>query len=113
VENETADLYRYWDTTRFAEYLYGCVAETIRRDLRDEIGFLLVFDRALTQVRNTVDMPDRRASVLVKLIMQNRGVLSKTKREKEFPELTDDESRAIETGMRPGNRVATALSILY
>ena len=72
-----------------------------------------MFDRALTQVRNTVDMPDRRASVLVKLIMQNRGVLSKTKREKEFPELTDDESRAIETGMRPGNRVATALSILY
>jgi len=40
-------------------------------------------------------MPDRPASVLVKLIMQNRGVLSKTKREKEFPELTDDESRAI------------------
>ncbi len=99
VENETADLYRYWDATRFAEYLYGCVAETIRRDLRDEIGFLSIFDRALTQVLNIVDMPDRRASLLVKLIMQNRGTLSKTKREKEFPELTDDEIKAIETEM--------------
>jgi len=96
VENETSDLYRYWDATRFAEYLYSCVAETIRRDLREELGFLSVFDQALTQVMNIVDMPDRRASLLVRLIMQSHGVLSKTKRQKEFPELTDDEVVSIE-----------------
>ena len=47
VENETSNLYRYWDATKFAEYLYGSVAETIRRDLREELGFLAVFDQAL------------------------------------------------------------------
>ncbi len=100
VENETADLYRFWDATRFAEYLYGCVAETIRCDLREEIRFLAVFDRALTQVMNIVDMPNRRASLLVRLILQNRGLLSKNKREKEFLELTDDEIKSIEMAIR-------------
>lgn len=100
VENETADLYRYWDATRFAEYLYGCVAETIRRDLREEISFLSVFDQALNEVMNIVDLPDRRASLLVRLILQNRGTLSKNKRESEFPELTDDEIASIEKSVR-------------
>lgn len=100
VENETADLYRYWDATRFAEYLYGCVSETIRRDLRDELGFLAVFDQALAAVMNIVDMPDRRASLLIRFILQNRGTLSKNKREKEFPELTDEEVQSIESAIR-------------
>lgn len=96
VENETAHLYRYWDATAFAEYLYGCVSETIRRDLREELGFLAVFDRALEAVMEVVDMPDRRASLLIRIILQNRGRLSKNKREREFPELTDGEIQAIE-----------------
>lgn len=96
VENETGDLYRYWDATRFAEFLYACVGETLRRDLREELGFLKIFDRALQAVMNVVDMPDRRASLLVRLIMQNRGMLSKNKREKEFPELTGAEIARIE-----------------
>jgi hypothetical protein len=100
VENETSHLYRYWDATRFVEYLYGCVAETIQRDLREELGFLTVFDKALTQVMNIVDMPDRRASLLVRLILQNRGTLSKNRREREFPELTDDEVTSIEKAVR-------------
>ncbi len=100
VENETSNLYRYWDATRFAEYLYGCVAETIRRDLREELDFLAVFDRALAEVMNIVDMPDRRASLLIRFILQNRGTLSKNKREKEFPELTDEEVLSIESAVR-------------
>lgn len=100
VENDTADLYRYWDATRFAEYLYDCIAETIRRDLREELNFLTVFDQALSAVMNIVDMPDRRASLLVRLILQNRGELSKGKREKLFAELTDDEITMMEAAIR-------------
>jgi hypothetical protein len=37
--NDTARLYRYFDATSQAEYLYQCIEETIHRDLRDEIGF--------------------------------------------------------------------------
>ncbi len=99
VENETSSLYRYWDATRFAEYLYACVAETIQRDLREELGFLALFDQALAEVMNIVDMPDRRASLLIRFILQNRGTLSKNKREKEFTELTDQEIQSVENAI--------------
>ena len=62
VENETVDLYRYFDATVFAEHLYDCVATTIRQDLKDELGFVKVFDKAFEAVQEIVDMPDRRVS---------------------------------------------------
>ena len=80
VNDQTAYLYRFWDATRFAEYLYDCVAETIRTDLRDEIEFLKVFDAAIRTTMDIVDMHGRRASLLVRLILQNNGRLSQTKR---------------------------------
>ncbi len=99
VENETAGLYRYWDATAFAEYLHGCVAQAIRHDLREEIGFLNVFDQAITRTMAIVDMPDRRASLLVRLILQNKGKLARGRRN-HFTELTDDEIAAIEEAVR-------------
>jgi Fic family protein len=104
VENETARLYRFWDATTFAEYLYELVAETIQIDLKEEIGFLNRFDAALEAVAEIVEMPDRKASLLVRFIMQNRGKLSNTKREK-FNELTDEEIDEIEKTVR-GERSA-------
>lgn len=100
VQNETVNLYRYWDATAFAEFLYHCVAETASRDLAEELRFLQNFDAALQAVKEIVDMPDRRASLLVRFIMQNRGTLSKNKREKEFPELTDEEIEQLENAVR-------------
>ena len=72
VEGDTADLYRFFDATAFAEYLYDRIAETIRRDLRDELGFVAVFTRASEAAREIVDMPDRRLSLFVRLVMQNQ-----------------------------------------
>jgi hypothetical protein len=46
VTNDTGDLYRYFDATVFAEYLYDRVADTVRRDLKEELGFVAVFDQA-------------------------------------------------------------------
>ncbi len=99
VHNETAHLYRYWDATAFAEYLYSCVAKAIRTDLKEEIGFLRVFDEAVRRTMEIVDMPDRRASLLVRLILQNGGMLSQTKRST-FGELTDAEVARIEEAVR-------------
>jgi hypothetical protein len=99
VNNETARLYRYWDATNFVEYLYECVAETIRRDLKEELGFISVFDEAMRRTLEIVDMPNRRASLLVRMILQNGGSLSKAKRPK-FSELTEDEIGAIEAVVR-------------
>ena len=99
VENKTVDLYRFWDATMFAEFLYRCVIETINRDLSEELGFLQIFDSAMQAVREIVDMPDRKASLLVRFILQNRGTLSKNKR-KDFIELSDEEILAIEKSIR-------------
>lgn len=106
VHNETADLYRYWDATRFVEYLYKCVAETIRIDLKEELGFLAVFDAAMKAVMEIVDMPNRRASLLIRLILQNKGTLSKGKHS-QFSELSDDEIKTIESAIQKCANVLT------
>ena len=46
-----------------------------------------------------VDMPDRRASLLVRLILQNDGTLAQNKRE-HFSEINDDELTSIEAAVR-------------
>jgi Fic/DOC family len=98
VKNDTADLYRYFDATPLAEFMYAKVAETIRKDLKDELDFVSVFEAALSAVESVVDMPDRRASLFVRLCLQNGGVLSKKKRA-EFAELTDNEIALIESAI--------------
>lgn len=95
VRNETRDLYRFFDATPLVEYLYGCVIETVRKDLREEIDFVTVYDRALVGVKGRVDMPDKRASLLTRLCLQNGGRLA-AKRREDFAELTDDEIADIE-----------------
>lgn len=59
----------------------------------------MIFDQALRAVMEIVDMPDRRASLIVQLIIQNHGVLSKGKKESEFPQLTDEEIKEIEAAI--------------
>ena len=66
--------------TAFAEYLYDRVANVVRRALEEELGFIAVFDRAFEAVREIVDMPDRHASLFVRLCMQNGGRLSTARR---------------------------------
>lgn len=99
VKNDTRDLYRFFDATAQAEYLYDRVAETIRVDFKEEADFVEVFDAAFSAVREIVDMPDRRASLLIRLCLQNGGQLSQNKR-KQFQELSDEEVLLIETAMR-------------
>lgn len=105
VEGETAELYRYFDATALAEYLYDRVADAVRKDLREELGFVAVFDRALAGVLDVVDMPDRRASLLVRLCLQNGGRLSRRKRG-DFSELTDAEIERMEAAVQRAVRDA-------
>ena len=95
VTNDTRDLYRFWDATLQAEYLYDRVCDTIEVDLTDELDWLTVYEAAFRGVRDVVDMPDRRASFLIRVCLQNGGHLSKNKRG-QFRELTDDEIGRIE-----------------
>lgn len=96
VENDTADLYRYFDCTAAAEFLYECVARTVEHDLPKEIDYLRRHDEAHRRIMEAVEMPDRLAQNLIMFIRQNNGQLGRKRREKEFAELTDDEVSNIE-----------------
>jgi hypothetical protein len=96
VLNETADLYRYFDCTGAAEFLYACVRRTVQEDLPREIDYLRGHDEAMRRIMDTVEMPDRVAENLVMFIRQNNGTLSKKRRESEFKKLSDDEVALIE-----------------
>jgi hypothetical protein len=96
VLNDTADLYRYFDCTEAAEFLYACVERAIDKDLPREIEFLRRNDEALRRIMNTVEMPDRMAENLIRFIRQNGGALGRKRREGEFEKLTDEEVLSIE-----------------
>lgn len=56
-------------------------------------------DQALREVVSIVDMPDRRAALLVRLLLQNGGRLSAAK-PPQFAELSADEVAAMEQAVR-------------
>jgi len=96
VLNDTADLYRYFDCTQAAEFLFACVQRTVDEDLPREIDYLRRHDQALQRIMDSVEMPDRIAENLVMFIRQNNGALSTNRRDGEFKPLTDDEVQRIE-----------------
>ncbi len=96
VVGDTVDLYRYPDLTPHAEFLYECIAETVEKDWPEELRFLQSFDAAFRAVQSVVDMPDAKIRLLVRLLMQNQGSLSRNKRDA-FSFLTAGEIAEIET----------------
>ena len=100
VLNETADLYRYFDCTEAAEFLYACVTRTVEHDLPYEIDYLRRHDRAMRRIMDTVEMPDRMAENRVMFIRQNKGTLAKRRRTEEFQKLRDDEVASLEAIVR-------------
>jgi hypothetical protein len=118
VLNETADLYRYFDCTSAAEFLYACVARTVEHDLPHEIDFLRRHDEAIHRIMNAVEMPDQLAENLLMFIRQNKGTLPKKRRADEYEKLHDDEVVLLEGIVRDafagfegdGSRAATAAS---
>lgn len=100
VTNDTADLYRYFDCTEVAEFLYGCVQHTVEVDLPHEIAWLQQHDEALRRIMNTIEMPDRLAENFIMFVRQNDGILPKHRRDKEFAALTDAEVSELEAIFR-------------
>jgi hypothetical protein len=96
VLNATGDLYRYFDCTEAAEFLYACVRRTVEQDLPREIDYLRRHDDAIRRIMDAVEMPDRVAGNLMMFIRQNKGALSRRRREDEFEQLRDDEVSLLE-----------------
>ncbi|MEX0901372.1 MAG: Fic family protein [Pseudohongiellaceae bacterium] len=100
VLNDTADLYRFFDCTEAAEFLYACVDRTVAHDLPREIDYLARHDQAMAGIKEFIDMPDRLAQNLILFVRQYEGTLSNRKREKEFASLTEDEVLRVESLVR-------------
>jgi len=100
VLNDTGDLYRYFDCTGAAEFLYACVLRTVQQDLPREIDYLRRHDEALSRVMEAVEMPDRLAENLTMFIRQNNGTLSKKRRANEYKKLSDREVGTLESIVR-------------
>jgi hypothetical protein len=96
VTNDTTDLYRYFDCTAAAEFLYNCIARTVEHDLPNEIEFLRRQDEAQSRIMEIVDMPDRLVQNLLMFMRQNGGKIPKRRRDNEFAALTDGEAMRIE-----------------
>ncbi len=100
VLNDTADLYRYFDCTEAAEFLFSCVKRTIDSDLPREIEYITRRDQAVREVMNVVEMPDLMAEQFVLFVHRNGGTLPKNRRKREFAALKDEELAELEEIIR-------------
>jgi hypothetical protein len=96
VLNDTGDLYRYYDATPHAEFLFQCVRSTVEQDLPRETAFLQAYDRFSDRVQLIVDLPGSTRNLLFRFLHQNAGRLSRRARTREFKAFSDDEVEEIE-----------------
>ena len=96
VQNDTGDLYRFFDATPQTEFLYGCVQHTVERNLPEESAFLRRYDWFRAELSLMVDMPERLCDLLFRFLHNNGGKLSRRGRKREFAELNDEEVTRIE-----------------
>jgi hypothetical protein len=96
ILNEPIDLYRYFDATRQAEFLYDCVRQTVEKTLPEEVAYLSRHDDMLSFIDDHFDMPDKVSENLIAFLRQGNGKLSKRAREKEFQKLTGKEVEMLE-----------------
>ena len=95
VRGESADLYRYIDYTFIVEEFQRLIVETIRSEWRLELDYLVDYDRMRREMREVVDLPEKKANQFILFVKNNAGRLSKAKRPL-FAELTDAEVAALE-----------------
>jgi len=88
VLNDTIDLYKYFDATKMAEFLYSCVEQTIDKIIPSEVEYLHKYDEFKYNVEQKYDMPDKMIALLVRFLEQGDGKLSKRAKDNEFEMFT-------------------------
>ena len=90
VMNDTADFYRFINFTSIVEKFFDVVEETLNTELVPELDYLIAWERAREQMRDIVDMPEKKVMLFIKFTEQNNGVFPKSRRDS-LSELTDNE----------------------
>jgi len=89
--------FRYFDCTAQAEFLYRALERSVQEDLPEEIDFLIGFDRARSSLNSLSDWPSQSLDRFILCVRQNKGRLSKAKRDKHFGWMTEAEVTAAES----------------
>jgi len=101
VSGETIDYYRYFDATGIVANMFAFIRDTIDTEYLKELDFLKRFSEAKNAVEQIVDgLPQREARLFVENCKINGYKLSKTKRDKYFSELTDEEIQRMEEAVK-------------
>lgn len=100
VEQDTKYLYQYIDYTQLAEYLFACIEKTINTFFKDELNYIVLYDKLKSAIYNIIELPDKKLTLIVNFIIHNQGKLSLSKRKKYFSMLTDDEIIDIEQAFK-------------
>jgi hypothetical protein len=101
--------FRFFDATAQAMFLYRALEQTVMKDLREEIDYLLGLDRARMRLRNEIDWPGQSLDLFINIVRQGGGTLSQTKRRSQFNWMKDEEiqrfvpivNEAFETNAEP------------
>jgi hypothetical protein len=94
---DSEGVWRYPDLTAHVEYVLELIEATVTRDLPDELAMLGKLDRLASRIKAVVDMPSAKLNLMLALLGENNGRLSKRKRTSHFNELTEKEIAEIET----------------
>ena len=98
VLDDHADLFRHLDLTAHAEALHAWLAQTVDREMPEEVAFLARYDRAVAALRAVRELPDRRERLFLQCVTQNGGRVSKAKRAL-FEEVPDGELARMEAAV--------------
>ena len=83
--------FRYFDATEQASFLFYALERTVEEDLPAEIAFLLGFDRARRELNDLADWPSHSLENFIRIVHQNGGRMSRTKRRSQFGWMRDEE----------------------
>lgn len=99
VKNDSVDFYRFIDMTPIVEEFQKIVLTTIQTEWKSELNYLQSYGRMRSEMRDVVDMPDKKANQFILFVQQNHGMLPHNRR-KFFAELSDEEVGALERIVR-------------
>ena len=88
--------FRYFDATIQAEFLYSSLQRTVEEDLVTEINYLVGFDNAYKALNSLLDWPAHGLELFIRIVHQNNGRLSKSKRDSHFDWMKEKEIETAE-----------------
>lgn len=81
-------LYASFDATALCEFMLTCIAQCVEFDLAHEVSYLQAYDKTKARLETWLDLPQPRLDLLIRLIVQGHGELSRRKH-KLFAELSE------------------------